>query len=139
VSELPDFNTIRDTMTLVDDWEEKYAYIIALGGKLPTYPEDKMDKAHEVPGCMSRVWMDYDWQGGTFNMRLQSDAVIVKGLLGILTSIYGGKTADQILATDPKAMFEALGLGGKLTQNRRDGFVAVANRIRTLAQVQTES
>lgn len=136
MTEIPPFGTIAETFSLLTDWEDKYAYLIDLGRKLPAYPEDLLDSAHEVPGCLSKVWMDYKWVDGRLDMRLTSNAEIVKGLLAVLMTLYNGQTADAIAAQDSKARFADLGLEAKMTQNRRDGFVAVSNRILQLARAQ---
>lgn len=130
------FDDIKETLNLLDDWESRYAFLIDLGAKLPSYPENKMDAAHAVPGCIASVWMDYAWQNDHLDMRLMSDATIVKGLLYILISLYQNKTATDILAIDAKEAFTSLGLESKMTANRRDGFVAVSNRIKALANAQ---
>lgn len=130
------FADIQETLHILGDWEDRYAFLIELGGKLAPYPADKMNAAHAVPGCIASVWMDYNWQDGTLNMQLMSDAAIVKGLLYILISLYEGQTAAQILDIDAKAAFASLGLEDKMTANRRDGFVAVSNRIKALASAQ---
>ena len=139
MTEIPAFATISETFSLLTDWEDKYAYLIDLGRKLPAYPDDKMDAAHEVPGCLSKVWMDYHWYDDRLVMRLTSNAEIVKGLLAVLMSLYDGQLPDAIVAQDSTARFADLGLESKMTQNRRDGFVAVSNRIRLLAHAQLEN
>ena len=138
MSEIPPFATIQETFSLLNDWEDKYAYLIDLGRKLPAYPDGLLDPAHEVPGCLAKVWMDYTWQDGTLKMRLTSNADIVKGLLAVLMALYDGQTPEAITEQDSKARFADLGLAEKMTQNRRDGFVAVANRIRLLAHARLE-
>lgn len=128
------FEDINETLSLLDDWEDRYAYLRDLGDKLPAYPPERMDAAHSVPGCLSQVWMDYTWVDNKLDMRLMSDSVFVKGLLAVLISLYQGKTPQEILTIDAKAAFASLGLDNKLTMNRRDGFVAVASRITALAR-----
>jgi cysteine desulfuration protein SufE len=133
---MTDFDTIADTFTFLDDWEARYAFLIDLGRKLEPYPEDMRDDAHKVPGCTSQVWMSYGWENGVLNVSVDSDAHLVKGLLAVLLALYNNKTAAEIIAIDPDMAFGALGLDGHLSPNRRNGFFAVAERIRQLATVQ---
>jgi len=136
MSRIPSIDTLRDEFTFLDDMEDKFRYLIDLGGKLPEFPYELRDRAHAVPGCTAQVWMDYGWQDGRLNMRLMSDASIVSGLLAIMMAAYNDRTPDEIMATDPKALFASLGLEGQMTANRRNGFVAVSGRIQALAQLQ---
>ncbi len=135
MSQLPDFTTIRDTFALLGDWEEKYAFLIDIGRMLPPYPEDMRDEAHKVPGCTSQVWMAHRWDGDTLHMDVDSDAHLVKGLLAVLMAMYNDKPAAEIIAlsADPAPVFAELGLEGNLSPNRRNGFFAVASRVRQLA------
>ena len=130
---LPDFATIRDTFALLGDWEDKYAFLIDIGRRLAPYPEDLRDDAHKVPGCTSQVWMAHRWDGDRLYMDVDSDAHLVKGLLAILMALYNGKPASEIIALVPEEAFGQLGLEGNLSPNRRNGFFAVATRVRQLA------
>ncbi len=127
------FEAVRETLSLLGDWEERYAYLIDLGRKLPAYPEDMRDEAHKVPGCTSQVWMSYRWENGRLVMDVDSDAVLVKGLLAILMALYNNRLPTEITAVAPEREFAALGLEGHLSPNRRNGFFAVSARIRQLA------
>lgn len=133
---MTDFTEISETFAFLDDWEARYAFLIDLGRKLPEYPENMRDEAHLVPGCTSRVWMTHAWaQDGGLRLFVDSDAHLVKGLLAVLLALYDGRRAADVLATDPAPAFEQLGLAGHLSPNRRNGFFAVATRIRQLAGV----
>jgi cysteine desulfuration protein SufE len=135
MSQSPEFAVIQETLALLGDWEDRYAYLIDLGRKLPPYPETLRDEAHKVPGCTSQVWMAHRWEeGGRLRMDVDSDAHLVKGLLAILMALYNDRTPDQIRTEDPKTRFAVLGLEGHLSPNRRNGFFAVATRINQLAQ-----
>ena len=136
MTQIPSLDTLRDEFGFLSDMEDKFTYLIDLGGKLPEFPAELRDKAHSVPGCLSQVWMDYHWIDGHLDMRLMSDAAIVRGLLGVLMAAYNHRTPTQIIATDPSAVFAELGLEGQMTSNRRNGFVAVSGRIQALAQAQ---
>lgn len=133
MSQLPDFNAIRETFALLGDWEERYAFLIDLGRKLDPYPESLRDDAHKVPGCTSQVWMAHKWVDGCLHMDVDSDAHLVKGLLAILMALYNDRTGNAIKGQPPEPVFAELGLEGHLSPNRRNGFFAVSERIHRLA------
>lgn len=114
-------------------WEDRYRYLIQLGRKLEPYPEEFRDEEHLVPGCLSQVWLvslsvaDAD---GRVDLRADSDAHIVKGLISLLLMMYSGKTAEEILAADVEGLFERLDLGQHLSVNRRSGFYSMNRKIR---------
>lgn len=128
------FDAIKETFALMDDWEDRYAYLIDLGRKLPPYPENLRDDAHLVPGCTSNVWMAHEWNGSHLKVFLDSDAHLVKGLLAVLAAAHDGQDAKSICTSDITGDFKALGLEGHLSPNRRNGFFAVAGRFDALAQ-----
>jgi cysteine desulfuration protein SufE len=120
-----------EDFSLFDDWEDRYAYLIDLGKRLPELPAAERTEAHKVQGCMSQVWFvrrsDGDarlvWQG-------DSDAAIVRGLIAILTVLYGGRTRDEARAIEVERVFGELGLERHLSTNRRNGFHAMVSTIR---------
>lgn len=129
-------NTLDDlaeTFELLGDWEERYRYLIELGRKLEPLKPDEHSEANKVRGCMSQVWLVHEWREGRLWLRGDSDAHIVKGLVAVLLAAYSGQTAAQILATEPTAVFTRLGLESHITQNRRNGFFSMVERIRALA------
>ncbi len=113
-------------------WEDRYRYLIQLGRKLEPYPEEHRDEAHLVPGCLSQVWLVSlgPSQDGRLQLRADSDAHIVKGLIGVLFLLYGEKTAEEVLTADCKGLFERLDLGQHLSVNRRNGFYSMNRKIR---------
>ena len=119
------FNRLRSS-------EDRYRYLIQLGRKLEPYPEEFRDREHLVPGCLSQVWLvtvaGTDPSEVVF--RADSDAHIVKGLIGILLMMYSGKTAEEILATDVEGLFERLNLEQHLSVNRRNGFYSMTLKMR---------
>lgn len=137
MTDLPAFSDLKDTLSFLDDWEARYAFLIDLGRKLRPYPEERRDDAHKVPGCTSQVWMAHQWQGEKLSMAVDSDAHLVKGLLAVLMSLYDKKTAPEIRAVPVEQAFAELGLEGHLSPNRRNGFFAVASRIRALAEARS--
>lgn len=135
----PSFEEIAETFELMDDWEERYSYVIELGKALPGLPEERRTPATKVEGCASQVWLwpetRRDDQGA---MRLDfegdSDAHIVRGLIVILKSILAGKTVSEIEAADPAADFARLGLDQQLSSQRSNGLRAMIKRIKEIAR-----
>ena len=115
---------------LFDDWEERYAYIIQMGRKLPDFPEEHRTEANKVRGCVSQVWMISETDAGQVVIQGDSDAFIVKGLVAILLALYSKRTPEEIAAIDIESVFEQLGLAEHLTPNRRNGFFSMVQRIR---------
>ena len=132
---------IIENFELLDDWEERYRYIIDLGKRLPPLPEELKVDAALVPGCISRVWLHSRLEGEgegevrrVLRFQADSDAIIVKGLVAIVLSIYDGKTPEEVVATDVSGLFDQLDLGNQLSANRRNGFVSMLNRIQAEAK-----
>jgi len=125
---------------LLDDWEDRYRYLIELGRGLPPLPEAARTEANQVRGCASQVWLATDGDGAApgiaprLRFRGDSDAHIVRGLIAILFAIYSGRRADEILLIDARNSFRRLGLGEHLTPQRSNGFAAMVERIRTDAR-----
>lgn len=124
---------------LMDEWDDRYRYIIELGRNLPELPERARTEANKVQGCASQVWMETqikpDGAGGpVLTFVGDSDAHIVKGLIAILLALYSGQTAKEILSRDAAALFTQLGLGEHLTPQRSNGFRSMVERIRRDAQ-----
>jgi cysteine desulfuration protein SufE len=126
---------------LLDDWEDRYRYVIELGRSLPPLPEAARTEANKVRGCVSQVWLatDNDDDGAGIAPRLHfkgdSDAHIVRGLIAILFAIYSGKRADRILLNDAEGVFRRLGLAEHLTPQRSNGFASMVERIQTDARL----
>jgi cysteine desulfuration protein SufE len=123
---------IIDNFALFEDWEDKYRYLISLGGHLPPMPESLKTDAIKVRGCMSQVWMALEWnEKGQLSMQADSDALIVRGLVAVLYILFQGKTAEEIRATDIEGIFRKLGLDQHLSPNRRNGFFSMVEFIRS--------
>ncbi len=123
-----------DNFALFEDWEERYRYLIDLGGQLPPMEEALKTPASKVQGCMSQVWLVTGWNdAGQLTMRADSDAQIVRGLIAVLTALFAGQSRAEILAADINAVFAKLGLDQHLSPNRRNGFYAMVDRIRQFA------
>lgn len=126
---------LADELQMLDDWMERYRYMIELGKALPQLTEAEHTDTNMVKGCLSRVWLVCDAPGaeGTIHFRADGDAHIVKGLIALALRIYSGRRPDEILAHDPEETFGRLGLEGHVTANRRNGFKSMLERMRTLA------
>ena len=126
---------IGDELGVLDDWMERYQFIIELGRKLPPFPDAWTNDAHRVPGCQSRVWMEGTMTDGRLFLGGISDAAIVSGLIALLLRVYSGRTPDEIVATDP-VWLKDLGLLEALSTTRGNGIAAMARKIRELAALQ---
>ena len=116
------------------DWEERFAYLIELGKKLPSLDESEMVEDNRVHGCQAAVWLKMlPASDSTFDIHADSDAFIVKGLIAVLLMIYNGKTAEQILTDDGTETFAKLGLDRHLSPTRRNGLHSMLSRIKALA------
>ena len=131
------FEELAENFALFDDWEDRYRYLIDLGRKLPEFPDALKIESHKVRGCMSQVWMVPGHPAGDshrFAFAADSDAHIVKGLIAVLGSLYGGKTREEIGRIDPEAAFRTLGLDQHLSPSRRNGLVSMVEKIRAFAR-----
>jgi len=125
---------ILDTLGFFDGWEERYKYIIDLGKELPAMDDVKKTEDNLVRGCQSQVWIDFEKQDDIYHFEVDSDAFIVKGLLGLVMAAYNNKSAEQILAFDIESYFEELGLMKHLSMTRGNGLRAMVEKIKHIAQ-----
>ncbi len=130
---------IIDNFALLDEWDDRYRYLIELGRELPVMPEDARTAANKVQGCASQVWLSTEIapdgaDGPVLTFRGDSDAHIVRGLVAVLLALYSGKAASEILSLDAVALFERLGLREHLTPQRSNGFRSMVERIRRDAE-----
>ncbi|MBN9310532.1 SufE family protein [Devosia sp.] len=128
------FAEIAENLSYLDDWEDRYRYIIELGQALPPLAEDEKNAENKVHGCVSQVWLVSNHDGAHLIYRGESDAMIVRGLVAVLLALYSGRPAREIAETDAIAVFDELGLREHLTTQRSNGLVAMVNRIRGEAQ-----
>ncbi|WP_041320252.1 SufE family protein [Hyphomicrobium denitrificans] len=133
---------IRADFALLDDWEDRYRYVIELGRGLPPLPEELRTEANKVRGCASQVWLATKplvngGAGKANRMAMQgtSDALIVQGLIAVLFAIYEDKTLDEIVRTDAQGIFAELGLSEHLTQQRSNGLASMVKRIHMDAEM----
>jgi cysteine desulfuration protein SufE len=125
---------INENFALLDEWDDRYRYLIELGRMLPPLPDAARVEANKVQGCASQVWLTTDIAPGQSGPVLSfvgdSDAHIVRGLIAILLAMYSHKPAGDILATDALALFDHLGLRVHLTPQRSNGLKSMVGRIR---------
>ncbi|HHQ2583220.1 cysteine desulfuration protein SufE [Providencia rettgeri] len=127
---LPHENKLLRNFSRCQDWEERYLYMIELGGRLPELSEVQRSDNNLIAGCQSQVWIDMQKQAdGTITFAGDSDAAIVKGLVAIVIILFQGKTAQQILALDVKSFFEQLAFEQHLTPSRTQGLNAMIRTI----------
>ena len=129
---------IVENFTLLDEWDDRYRYVIELGRELPAMPEADHTEANKVQGCASQVWLTSRVERGGADgpvliFQGDSDAHIVRGLVAILLALYSGKSARDILATDALALFDRIGLRENLTPQRSNGLRSMVERIRVEA------
>ncbi len=130
---MPSFDDIRADFEFLDEWDERYKYLIDLGRALPDYPEAKRDDAHKVRGCASQVWLHAEDKDGVISLQGDSDAHIVKGLVALLLALYSGQSADAIVKIDPEEALAPFDLKDHLTPQRSNGLHSMVNRIRAFA------
>ena len=127
------FDQIKEDLDLYSEREDRYGYIIDLGKQVYLPDEMKTDKK-KVNGCASQVWLDMNWNisnsSKVFNIEGDSDALIVKGLIAILLSLYKGKTLVEAQAVDPRVEFEKLGLNAHLSSQRSNGLKSMIDQIK---------
>ncbi len=129
---------VLEAFSLLDDWTDKYRYIIELGRTLPELPDALKTQENKVLGCQSQVWLvlaQHTPEDGLFHFRADSDAHIVRGLVALVLAIFDGKTRDEIAALDPRPIFAELGLDQHLSQGRTNGLLSMVGRIKQLAGV----
>lgn len=136
---MADIGEIIGNFAALDDWDDRYRYLIELGRELSPLSEAAHNDVNKVQGCASQVWLDTTVRpngagGPVLTFEGDSDAHIVRGLIAILFAIYSGKAARDILVTDAIKLFESMGLREHLTPQRSNGFRSMVERIRSDAR-----
>jgi cysteine desulfuration protein SufE len=135
---LPSFDEIIANFEFLDDWDERYRYVIELGRMMEPLPDAARTEANKVRGCASQVWLETRTEpsenGPVFRMRGESDAHIVRGLIALLIALYSGHSPRDVLSADATKIFRDLGLSEHLTPQRSNGVRAMVDRIRSDAQ-----
>jgi cysteine desulfuration protein SufE len=124
---------IVENFAFFDDWEDRYRYVIDLGRELQPLPDGLKTEANIVHGCQSQVWIAHELVEGRLHFRLDSDALIVRGLIAILLAAFDGHTPEEILRYDVDGLFERLDLLRHLSPTRGNGLAALVRRIRDIA------
>jgi len=124
---------IRDDFEFLDEWEDRYRYVIELGEALPAFPDADRTPANKVPGCVSQVWLTTEIGTGAdpvMTFHGDSDAHIVRGLVAIMLALFSGQTASTIAKTDAEATLKTLGLDEHLSTQRANGLRSMVKRIK---------
>lgn len=125
---------IVDTLSFFDNWQDRYKYIISLGKELPPMEEHLRTEERIVKGCQSQVWIDCGGDTNQLNFNADSDAHIVRGLLGVVLAAYNGKSAQQAVDFDIEGYFQQLDLIKHLSPSRGNGLKSMVKRIQHFAQ-----
>lgn len=136
MSGVPTLDSIRSDFALLDDWEDRYRYVIELGRMLDPLDDAQRTEQNKVRGCASQVWLASASRPGEGGGRIlsfvgDSDAHIVRGLIAVLFALYSDRPARDILQTDAHAVFAELGLSEHLTPQRSNGLASMVQRIRS--------
>jgi cysteine desulfuration protein SufE len=125
---------VKKRLGQYSDWEDRYKEIIQIGKSLNSFPEEKRDEKYKVKGCQSQVWLYPEFKDGKIYFYGDSDAVLVKGIVGLLINVYSESTPDEVLATKPEFLKE-VGISEHLSMNRSNGLAAMMKQIQMYALV----
>ncbi|MEM8871165.1 MAG: SufE family protein [Pseudomonadota bacterium] len=138
-----DFEEIAEDMTFLDEWEDRYRYIIDLGKAMPPLTESQRVPATKVNGCASQVWIVPQVMGDGASARISfdgdSDAIIVRGLIAVLRALFNGHTAAEVMGIDAPTELARLGLDQHLSAQRSNGLRAMIERVRAIAAKTSEA
>lgn len=129
---------VVEDFSLYDEWLDKYEYLIELGKSLENYPEEKKTDDRLIKGCQSRVWLDSWINDGRLWFSADSDAIITKGIISLLISVYSGRTPEEI-AGDDFGFVEEIGLKENLSPTRANGLASMIERIKAVAAENVQS
>ena len=121
-----------EEFSMFEDWLDKYEYLIDLGKNLEAFPEELKTEDRLIKGCQSRVWLEAEMKDGVLGFRADSDAIITKGIISLLVSVYSGRSAGEI-AADDFSFVDRLGLKENLSPTRANGLVSMIETIRNIA------
>lgn len=125
-------NEVVDTFSMYDEWLDKYEYLIDLGKNIEAYPEECKTEDKLIKGCQSRIWLDYKVQDGRIYFKADSDAIITKGIISLLISVYSGRTPEEIASSD-FGFIEKIGLKENLSPTRANGLASMIATIKAVA------
>jgi len=120
---------IIDDFSLMDEWEDKYAYIIELGKKIPAIPEEYKTETNIIKGCQSKVWMISKLEDNKVIYQADSDAIIVKGLISLLLKTFSNHTPEEILTTEP-FFIDKIGMSQHLSMTRSNGLASMVKQMK---------
>lgn len=123
---------VVDSFSMYDEWLDKYEYLIDLGKNLAPYPDSSKTDDRLIKGCQSRVWLDYQMKDGKLWFTADSDAIITKGIISLLVSIYSGRTPEEIASSD-FSFIEKIGLKENLSPTRANGLASMIETIKAVA------
>ncbi len=123
---------VVDSFSMYDEWLDKYEYLIDLGKNLAPYPDSSRTDDMLIKGCQSRVWLDYQMKDGKLWFTADSDAIITKGIISLLVSIYSGRTPEEIASSD-FSFIEKIGLKENLSPTRANGLASMIATIKAVA------
>lgn len=126
--------TLKQTFAPLTQWEDKYRQLILLGKQLPALSDALKAQAKEIPGCENRVWLGFRVSDGKMHFFGDSEGRIVRGLLAVLLTAVEGKSAADLLAQSPLALFDELGLRAQLSASRGQGLVALSDAVQNAAR-----
>lgn len=132
------FEDIVADFEFLEDWEERYRYVIERGKSLPVFDDALRVPATKVDGCASQVWLFPKIETDTFSFEGDSDAMIVSGLIAVLQALYNGLTLDEVRRVDALAELARLGLNDHLSAQRSNGLRAMVERIHGVAKAQSD-
>ena len=124
--------SVIDDFSMYDEWLDKYEYLIDLGKNMEAYPETEKTEDKLIKGCQSRVWLDWRLEGGKLYFKADSDAIITKGIISLLISVYSGRTPNEI-AADDFSFINRIGLKENLSPTRANGLVSMIDTIKAVA------
>ncbi|MBQ9194186.1 MAG: SufE family protein [Bacteroidales bacterium] len=124
--------SIVEDFSLYEEWLDKYEYLIELGKSLEPFPEEKKTEDRLIKGCQSRVWLDSELRDGRLFFTADSDAIITRGIISLLVSVYSGRTPEEI-AGDDFGFVQEIGLKENLSPTRANGLVSMIERIKEIA------
>ena len=130
---MEDIADLIENFSMLDDWEDKYEYLIDLGEKLPPLDEKYKTDEWKVSGCQSQVWLVPEQQDGILTFKGDSDAIMVKGIIAVILAIFRNKSAQEIKKIEVDKIFAKLGLQEHLSLSRRNGMMSMVDKIKYYA------
>jgi len=124
---------LKDAFLFLEEWTDRYSYLIDLGKKLPEFPAELQVEENLMPGCQSQVWLISYMEGDKLRFKASSDAMIVSGLIAMILKVYDNRTPQEILATDPE-FIEELGLKKHLSPSRSNGLHSLVQHVMAAAK-----